>query len=169
MRLARSEDLLIIFELAPANSAREAAALLAKTQGIRVVQSAPERVNGLNAMAVTAEGTTQQGTVGMLNYFIEDGGRVYSFMGVTSAAQLNEYNRQFQQVMNRFDRLDDPRKLNAEPVRLVILTVPHSGPFTSFVPTGSSRAGLTVEELAILNQVQLNETIPAGARLKLPR
>ena len=120
-------------------------------------------------MAVWLRPRRSKAPSGLLNYFIEDGGRVYSFMGVTSAAQLDGYSRQFQQVMNRFDRLDDPRKINVEPARLAIVTTPQSAPFTSLVPTGSSRSGLTVEELAILNQVQLNETIPAGARLKLPR
>jgi predicted Zn-dependent protease len=159
----------MLFEIVPGNSARDAAARMAQSQGLRVVQTAPQRVNGLNAIAVLAEANTQQGALGILNYFIEYGGRVYSFMGATPAPQLTQYNRQFQAVMSRFNRLDDPRKLNMEPSRLAIITVPRSAPFASFVPTGSTRAGLTAEEIAILNQVHLDETIPAGARLKVPK
>jgi predicted Zn-dependent protease len=166
---APDRNAIMIFENAPANSAREAAARMTQSQGLRVVQTAPERVNGLNAIAVLAEANSQQGAVGLLNYFIEYGGRVYSFMGVTPSSQLSQYNRQFQGVMSRFNRLDDPRKLNVEPSRLAIITTPRSAPFVSFVPTGSTRAGLTAEEIAILNQVHLDETIPAGARLKVPR
>jgi len=166
---APDQKAMIIFEIAPAKTAREAAARMSQTQGLRVVQTAPQRVNGLNAVVVHAEANSQQGTVGLLNYFIEYNRRVYSFMGVTPAAQLNQHNRQFQSVMSRFDRLDDPRKLNVQPARLAILSAPRSAPFASFVPTGSTRSGLTAEELAVLNQVHLNETIPAGARLKILR
>jgi predicted Zn-dependent protease len=166
---APDQKAMMIFELAPAKSAREAAARMTQSQGVQVVQTAAERINGLNAVAVLAQANSQQGTIGLLNYFIEYDGRVYSFMGASPATQLNQYNRQFQAVMSRFNRLDDPQKLNVQPARLAILTAPRSAPFASFVPTGSARSGLTAEELAILNQVQLNETIPAGARLKILR
>jgi predicted Zn-dependent protease len=141
---------------------------MARTEGVRVMQSAPERVNGFNAVAVVAQANTQQGAVGLLNYFIEDASRVYSFMGVTSTQLLSQYNRDFERIMTRFDRLNDPSKLRAEPTRLAIVTVPRSAPFTSFLPTGV-RTSLTAEELAIMNQVKLDETVPAGAKLKMPR
>jgi len=50
-------------------------------------------------MAVTGQGNTQQGTIGLVNYFIEYAGRVYSFSGMTAASRLNSYSTEFQRTM----------------------------------------------------------------------
>jgi predicted Zn-dependent protease len=168
MMVSPNRDAAMTFELTAAKSAQEAAQRLASTEGLRVVNSKATRVNGQNAMAVVGQGNTQQGTVGLLNYFIEYSGRVYSFAGMTGAARLNSYTDEFQRAMTGFNRLTDPSKINVRPSRLAVVTVDRTAPFASFVPT-STVAGMSAEELAILNQVQLNQTIPAGTKLKVPR
>ena len=158
----------MVFELAPARSAREAATRLANAQGLKVVRSQNTTVNGANAVAILAQANTQQGTAGLLNYFIERDGRVYSFSGMTSASALNTYSRQFQDVIGSFDRVRDREALNVEPTRLAVVTVDRPTPFSSLIPTGDL-GSLTPEDLAILNQVEINETIPAGKKIKVPR
>src|SRR5688572_25607778 len=98
MMMAPNRDAVMVFELTAAKSAEEAAQKLSATQGLRVSDAKPTRVNGQNAIAVVAQGNTQQGTVGLLNYFIEYSGRVYSFRGMTSAQRLDSYNAQFQRA-----------------------------------------------------------------------
>lgn len=168
MMISPNRDAAMAFELTAAKTAQEAAQRLASTQGLRVTDTKSVRVNGQTAVAVAGQGNTQQGAVGLLNYFIEYGGRVYSFSGMTSASRLNSYTDEFQRAMLGFDRLTDPSKINVRPSRLAVVTVDRPAPFASFVPT-SIMSGMSAEELAILNQVQLNQTLPAGTKIKVPR
>jgi predicted Zn-dependent protease len=163
-----NQDAIMTFELSSARSATEAAQKLASTEGLRVVDSKQTRVNGQNAMAITGQGNTQQGTIGLMSYFIEFGGRVYSFSGMTPASRLSSYSTEFQHTMTGFQRLTDPAKANVKPARLAIVTADRTAPFASFVPT-SDTPGMTPQDLAILNQVELNETIRAGTKIKIPR
>jgi predicted Zn-dependent protease len=168
LMVSPNRDAVMTLELTGAKSAREAAQRFANTQGLRVVDSKATRVNGQTAMAVVGQGDTQQGTVGLLNYFIEYNGRVYSFSGLTGASRLNSYSTEFQRAITGFDRLTDQAKIAVQPARIAVVTAPRSAPFASFVPT-SDVPGMSAEELAILNQVQMNQTIPAGTKIKVPR
>jgi len=163
-----NKNALISFELSPAKSAAEAAQKLANTQGLRIIESKSTRVNGQNAMALVGQGNTQQGTVGLVNYLIEYSGRVYSFTGLTPASQLSSHTSEFQRTMTGFNRLSDPSKINVKPARIAVVTADRTAPFVSFLPT-SDVPGMTPQDLAILNQVELNQTIPAGTKIKVPR
>jgi predicted Zn-dependent protease len=158
---------MMVLELTPAKSAQQAAQALAKMQGIRVVEGGPTRVNGRQAYQVLAEANTQQGTAGLLTYFIEHGGRVFSFMGMTSANALRNYTDHFQQTFRGFSELTDSRMLAVQPSRVQVVTADRTAPFTSFLPT-SDVPGMTPEDLAILNQVGLTDTIRAGQKIKVP-
>jgi predicted Zn-dependent protease len=168
MMASPNRDAVMAFELTGAKSAQEAAQKLSTTQGLRVVDSKATRVNGQNAMAVVGQGNTQQGTVGLLNYFIEYNGRVYSFRGMTGAQRLDSYSPQFQRTMTGFARVTDPDVIAVKPARLAVVTAERTAPFASFLPT-SDVPGLTSEDVAIINQVQMDQTIAAGTKLKLPR
>jgi predicted Zn-dependent protease len=163
-----NREALMALELAPARSAREAAQKMAQVNGLQVLRSQAVRVNGLDGYAVQAAAQTQQGTVGLLNYFLEWNGRVYSFMGYTSAQRLDSFGRLFQSAMEGFAPLTDARHLNVQPARITVVEVKRPAAFRSFVPERLA-PGLTPEDLAILNQVGLDDVIQAGARLKLPR
>ena len=158
----------MVFELAPARTAREAAAKFANARGVKIVQSRNTTVNGSPAVSLVAQANTQQGAAGLLNYFIERDGRVYSFSGLTSASRVGAFADTFGQVVNRFERVTDRDVLNVQPTTLAVMTVDRAAPFSSFIPT-SDLGTLTPEDLAILNQVEMNQTIPAGTKIKVPR
>ena len=168
MMTSPNRDAAMVFELTGARSAQEAAQKLSATQGLQITDSKPTRVNGQSAMAVVGQGNTQQGAVGLLNYFIEYSGRVYSFRGMTSAQRLSGYTGQFQRAMTGFNRVTDPDIIAVKPARLAVVTAERTAPFASFLPT-SDIPGMTTQDVAILNQVQMEQTIAAGTKLKLPR
>jgi predicted Zn-dependent protease len=168
MMMSPNRDAAMVFELTAAKTAQEAARKFSSAQGLKVVDSKAVRVSGQNAMAVTAQGNTQQGTVGLLNYFIEYNGRVYSFRGMTGAQRLSSYSPQFQRVMSAFNRVTDPDIISVKPSRLAVVTADRTAPFAAFLPT-SNIPGMTAEDVAILNQMQMDQTVPAGTKLKLPR
>jgi len=103
-----------------------------------------------------------------MNYFIEYNGRVYSFRGMTSAQRLSSYTPQFQRAITGFNRVTDSDVVSVRPSRLAVVTADRTAPFASFLPT-SDVPGMTAQDIAILNQVEMSQTIPAGKKIKLPR
>lgn len=157
----------LALEIAPAKTAQEAANRLAQVQGIQVVRSEPLQAQGLSGMRVTAQANTQGGVAALVNYFIEYDQRVYSLLGYSSAQNFEGLAQAFEGVAMGFQPLRDPALLNVQPARLAVVPVAKAAPFRSFLPADLP-PGLTPDNLAILNQVELDESISVGRRLKLP-
>ena len=127
-------------------------------------------MNGLNAERVVVSGQTQQGQeLRVLAYFIEYGDNVYRFYGVTTASKYGTYRPSFERTMEGFRRLTDQRILDIQPARLAIRPATRSLPFSSFVDESDLPDEMTALDLAIINQVDLDQTIDDGRSLKLPR
>jgi predicted Zn-dependent protease len=126
-------------------------------------------VNGLNARRLMAEAQSQQGqTLRVLTYFIEYEDQVYQFQGLTKAEDFDGYRSALERTMTGFDALRDTEKLNVQPTRLNIRPAPRTAPFRSFVNEEDLPDGMTPEDLAIVNQIELGETVEEGRPLKLP-
>jgi hypothetical protein len=69
--------------------------------------------------------------------------------------------------MQGFGPVQDPRILNRQPVRVALQTVRQPAPFRELIPR-SLPAPFTPEDVAILNQVELNQRIDPGRILKIP-
>lgn len=118
-------------------------------------------VSGLRGAFVA---TTADGAVPGYATFLSYGGQVYQLLGYGNDAGWGTYGAAVQAGMASFRRLTDQQALNVQPNRITIQATDISTNlrifnrrFPSVVP---------VEELALLNQVGLNETIPAGTELK---
>lgn len=68
-------------------------------------------------------------------------------------------------AIRSFHRVD-PARVTALPSRMKIVTVPHSGTFSSVVASFGPQA-IDVNELAIVNNVEVDETVAEGTLLKL--
>jgi predicted Zn-dependent protease len=102
----------------------------------------------------------------ILSYFIQKDGRVYMFHGLTSQARFQQHEQVFRSVMDRFQDLTDPRRLNVKPYRLRVLAARRAGPLRQALrDLGTTESGL--EEAAILNGKHLDDTIAAGSLLKV--
>jgi predicted Zn-dependent protease len=150
-------------------SAQAAGQAFASQQGFQVTEQGRTTVNGNPAYAVAGRAQTQQGQLAALVYFIEYGGNVYQFMGITAANTLGTYQGAFQNAQQSFQRLADQNYLNRQAVRLELVRVPNATPFRQLLQGRPVPQGMTQEELAIMNEVELNTTIPAGTTVKLPR
>jgi predicted Zn-dependent protease len=159
----------MIFSFADANTPEAAAQNLAGQDGLSVLERRATTVNGYDARRILAEGQTQQGqTVRLLAYFIAYGGNVYQFQGLTTAQRYGTYRGTFEQSMTSFNRLTDSRILNVEPTRIAIRPAGRQASFASFINTGALPDGMTELDLAIINQLDLNEMVPSTRPLKLP-
>ena len=164
------QEAYIVFRISTAATPEAAATEFAGQQGLTVVERGARSVNGREARRVLAEGQTQQGqTLRALAYFIEYDDRVYQFQGLTTAARYGTYQSAFERTMTGFDELRDQSKLNVQPTRLTIRPAPRSAPFRTFVDKSALPEGISDDDLAIINQLELDTSVEQGRSLKLPK
>ncbi len=158
----------MIFRFSGADTPEAAARELAGQDGLRVLERRATTVNGYDARRMLAEAQTQQGqTVRLLTYFIAYGGNVYEFQGLTLAGRYDTYRPNFERSMTSFARLTDPDKLNVQPKRLAIRAADRQAAFRTFIEGQPLPDGMTETDLAILNQIDLNDTVAPSRPLKL--
>lgn len=163
------QEAYLVFQFADANSPDEAARKFTGQEGLTVVERQRGDVHGYDAQRVLAEGQTQQGqTVRVLAYFIEYDGNVYQFQGLTSAEQYSTYRSAFEQSITSFDRLTDSSKLDIQPTHLEIRPAERTDSFRSFFDEDNLPQNMTAEDLAIINQLEVDQTVESGRPLKLP-
>jgi len=136
-------------------------------EGVQVTEQQRGSV-GSRSLRLVGTATTQQGSLGFVVYFIEYSGRVYRFHGIAPVASFQTYGSTMDGAIRSFDRLTDGRYLDREPVRIDVVRPSRAGAFSSFLRGRPDPYGLTPDRLAIMNQTDLNATVPAGTPLKLP-
>lgn len=154
--------------LAPGSTAEEAARTLTQQQGVQSTGSRRINVNGLNAVRVEGTAQQQSGTTGFSATFIEYDGRVYEMLGLAPQASFNVQAAALRRIPDSFRRLTDSRLLNRQPVRLVVETVQTPTTLRQMLTGRTLPDGLTAEGVAIMNQVQINDSLPRGTSVKLP-
>lgn len=156
------------FTSAGENSLQTAVAGFLKQPGLRVIDRGAMRSNGLPAYAAVAEAQTENGqVVRIMAYFIDYRGTVYHFVGYTSPQLFGNFRNLFLQTMQGFSAVQDARVLNRQPVRIALETVRRPASFRELIPRTLPEP-FTPEDIAIMNQVELNQKIEPGRILKLP-
>jgi predicted Zn-dependent protease len=164
---------LMLFMFAPGNSLEEAAQNTLQQLDLNVIETNRTRVNGLPAIAALSDqvqqnpNTGEQQTIRVLSYFIDYEGSYYVFHGVSSGADFDTYLRAFETSMAGFDRLADPARLNVQPERIRIRRTERTATFSEIL-RDFGVPGDKMEEVAFLNNRDLNDRIPAGTLLKIP-
>ena len=165
-----NQEAYVVFRISQANTPTAAAEDFAGQKGLTVVERQQETVNGRSAYRVLGEGQTQQGqTLRILSYFIAYDGRVYAFQGMTTAQQYGTYRSALERPMTGFDELTDRQKLNIQPTRLAVRPASRAVAFRTFVDESLLPKDISATDLAIVNQVDLDETVEQGRPLKLPK
>ena len=127
---------------------------------------------GLRAFQAEATGQTEDGTnLKFYLYSIEYDGMIYRFINYTDADNYGAYGPRFKEIASGFRQLTDSGILNIQPTRLHTVKTSRSGTFRSFLPANLEDLTITVsaEDLAIMNQVGLDEHIESGIWIKIPR
>jgi hypothetical protein len=92
---------------------------------------------------------------------------IYSFLSYTSSAQFPDYESRFAEIREGFSELNDASILGIDPVRINLKPAIRSASFTDLLPADLPM-DITATDLAIINQVQLDEMIEEGRVLKIP-
>jgi predicted Zn-dependent protease len=103
----------------------------------------------------------------VLLYAVEYGGNIYRFLNYSSRNQYDTFEPLFQQITNEFDALRDSEILNIQPVRLSVFRADRSAPFSDFLPADLPM-NIEPEEVAIINQLELDDRVEEGRFIKIP-
>jgi predicted Zn-dependent protease len=125
--------------------------------------------NGLNGYEAVALATAEDGTnYRFYVYAVSYDENIYRFTSYSVADKFAAYRPQFEETSNSFAELNDQKILNIEPVRLQTFRAERTDTFSSFLPQ-SLPMDIKAEDIAIVNQVELDDTIEKGTWLKIPR
>ena len=108
----------------------------------------------------------REGELSVLSYFIEKEQNIYVFHGFTATANYEKHKRDFRQTMENFDRLKNQAAKNVKPTTIKVMRVSKTTTLKDFLarfPTKKS----TPEELAIINGMELTDTLRPGTRIKV--
>ncbi|HEY7318503.1 MAG TPA: M48 family metalloprotease [Candidatus Binatia bacterium] len=149
-------------------SLQAAAARILNQRGLRIIDRGPMRSNQFPAYAVVADGQMENGQVmRVMFYFIDYRGTIYQFVGYTAPQTFGAFRSAFLQTMEGFGEIQDSRILNRGPVRVSLETVSRTGRFADLIPRNLP-APFKPDEVALLNEVGLQQEIEPGRMLKIP-
>jgi predicted Zn-dependent protease len=165
-----AQDAIVQFSIDSKNSTPEASVReFLNQEGINTIEQNSIEPNGLNGYEAEASVQQEDGTSLTIDISaLSFDGNIYRFLSYTTSDQFSTYDSKFASVPNGFDRLTDSSILNIQPVRLELIKTSRSGSFSSFLTTNLP---MDIEplDIAIINQVQLDENIPAGSWIKIPK
>ncbi len=161
---------LMMMTFAPGKTLEEAASAVVQQNNLQVIESGRVTVNGLNALAMTADVKPQQqgqaSTARTLTYLIEYGGNIYLMLGASSPADFNNYSQAFAQTMRNFKQLTDAQKINKLPERVRIKTVRQAGTLRQAL-ANYKVPEKRMEETSILNGMNLTDQVTQGSLIKV--
>jgi predicted Zn-dependent protease len=167
---------LMVFTLSSEQSIDAAAQASVQQHNLTVIESAKTTVNGFPAIAMVsdqipeadANGQTAQGatTTRLISYFIQYNNLIYIFHGLSAVEDFSRYSSYFKRTMTNFDKLTDPSKINVQPTRIDVKTIPRSGTLQQALQQLGANSN-DYEELSIINGMLLTDQVTQGDLLKL--
>jgi predicted Zn-dependent protease len=164
--VSEGEDAVILFSVTTGTSSKEAAKTFVTKAGATVTRSEAIQVNGLPSQRVISEIRSQRGIYRLMSYFIEKGKNVYVFHGLTAGAHFQNYRTLFENTMNQFKELSDPKRIDVKPDRIRVRSTKASDTLENELRS-LGVPGERLNEMAILNGGDLNKVVPADTLLKL--
>ncbi len=144
---------------------REAVGAFYQQKRMQTGSAQEERINSIPAVAVPFQARTKEGVIQGLAAFFAYGGRIYQIVGYSGASSWRQYAGDVRRSMTSFAELTDPAILGIEANRLNIVTVDHPSTLRAYYDRFPIPVPL--EEIARLNQMQPDERLERGRRLKI--
>ena len=163
---------ILAFMACPEKTLTEAQAAGITGLGLTNTQSKPVSINGLSALSLSGDQVTTDASTGtqstnkIISYYIEHNGTIYAFHGLSTEANFTGFQPKFETTINSFAKLTDPSKLNVTPARISIKTVANTDKLTN-VLTSMGVDPTDKAEIALLNNLELTDTVEKGKLLKI--
>ena len=159
-------------QLAQGTDPRAAASQFVQNNNVRVSNESGNTINGLTAYTIigSAQQPAQQGqqqapAIALEASFISYGGNIYMMVGMALQSDFRRYQRDIESAIGSFAELNDQSKINRQPERLRIVTNDRSQTLQQAL-LGSGIPQDRLNEFAILNGMELPETLPNGMLFK---
>jgi predicted Zn-dependent protease len=152
----------IIMSIAEGKSLAQAKQNAISADSLKVLDSQNIKVNGNDAIAMTADLNKQ---VRLLMYLIEYNGLIYKFTGLSETPNFASYEGKFETCFKGFKALTDQSKINVFADNINIVTVAKDGTLAE-VLKANDQPTAKHEELAILNGMQLKDKVKKGTLIK---
>lgn len=164
-----SEDAVMIFRMdGESTSAQQSVEAFTSQEGISVQESgATQSSDQWSAYQAIADLDDGEQPLTVHVYAVEHGGNIYRFINYTLPDNFDGYVDNFMETTSSFDALTDQNILNIQPVRLQVVEVNQRQTFRNLLPS-SMPMDIEAEDLAIINQVYLDDQIEAGTLIKIP-
>lgn len=168
--VSESEDAVSIMQIDGKTTSPEASVIdYVGQDGFTVESSKETQYEGLQGYEAIASAVADDGsTYRFYVYAVSYGDNIYRFISYCLAQKFVEYRPSFEKTSNSFTSLNDRKILNIQPMRLEAFKTEQTGLFSSFLPDDLPM-NVKAEDIAILNQVELDATIEAGEWIKVPR
>jgi predicted Zn-dependent protease len=159
-----NRDAALELTLAPGEPLAAARRFLSQ-QGLSPLQSTRETINGLPAVVSAFQAATEQGVVAGYVAHVGHGNRTYQLVAYSGGDRIRAYQGAFQQTIGSFARETSAQVLNVRPNRMDVVRVDRATTLGEF--HARHRPPVTVEELAVLNQVEgAGTSLEAGRLVK---
>ena len=161
----------MLFTHAPQKSLEAAADSSLAMYGLQLQRAEKTTVNGMPAIVTLSNQQVQDQQTGatatnkVLSYFIEYGNNRFAFHSISSEADFSAYAGIMEGSMKTFARLTDQSRINVMPKRIRIKKAPRAGTLATTLQYYNMPQDM-LEEIALLNNMELNDQIPAGKSIK---
>jgi predicted Zn-dependent protease len=164
LAMSPQQDALMQITLAQGNSAQAAANAFLSQQGIQAGSARSGNVNGLRTISAPFAANTESGVVQGRVAWIEYNSNVYQVLGYGTQQRWPANEATVERSIQTFDRLTESAALNAQPLRLDIVTASQAMSFDQFARQNAGP--IDVQKLALLNQASAGARVSAGDLVK---
>ena len=163
---------LMLFTLSNQRTLESAVDSTMAQYGLTLQRAERRTVNGMPAIVTLAKQQTQDqsgaaaGSNAVISYFIDYSSVFYVFHGVSTEADFANYAPTMEASMKTFAKLTDASRINVKPKRVFVKKAPRAGTLASTLSYFNMPQAM-MEELALLNNMELNDPVPAGKNIKI--
>jgi predicted Zn-dependent protease len=161
-------DALLRLTLVSGENLRSAAEAQVKQYQLEVEKVEERKINGLDAVQVSAVQNQEQGAVRVEFFIYSFQNRFYLLLGAAQDSNFTKYSAVFLSTFESFAELKDSEKLNRQPDRIRLVKVEREMTLKEFLAQQQIPEDKH-EELAILNGLEFQDRLISGMLLKLIR
>ncbi len=159
------QDAVVALTLAGQKTPSQALNEFIGQQGMQSRGASSAPINGLPASSASFSATMDDGsTVSGWVAFIGLDGTTLRLLGYTPSAKINTYDGALRTSVSSLRRLTDPTALNVKPARVRLVRLNRAMTVEEFNRTNPS--SVSVQQIALINGVETNATLPAGMLVK---
>ena len=160
------KDAVLIFTLAKGQTPQQAAEKFILDSKAQVLASDAMRVQTYPAQRVIGVLTTQNGQIEFFSLFLKKDNHLFVFHGYTSKDLFPTYKNMFRTTELGFNRMTNPRRIQIQPDRIHIRKVAKTAPLAA-VLRSFGVTGKLAETLALVNGMQLTDSVQSGTLIKI--